>query len=165
MDASPYSIRRATAEDLVAIVQLDAESNPHPWGKGLIEDALASRENWLIYHQESHHVCGWLTASVVFDQSELELIVVDQKMRRQGLAQRLLSAWIEAAKAKKVSEYLLEVRESNLGAIALYEKMGFECVGKRKNYYPTEQGREAACLFTLTLGKALSAKHEKGNQS
>jgi ribosomal-protein-alanine N-acetyltransferase len=44
------------------------------------------------------------------------------------------------------------VRESNLGAIYLYKKFGFEPVGLRKNYYPTEDGGfEHALLMNLTL--------------
>ena len=153
------SIRPAVASDLPAIIQLDALSNPHPWGENLVADALQNRKNWIIESVGSTTpiALGWLTASVVLDQSELELIVIDSSMRRQGLARRLMMVWSETVAQQDVSELLLEVRESNLGAIALYESLGFELVGRRKNYYQiekkghTEQGREAACLFTKIL--------------
>ncbi|PYF79502.1 MULTISPECIES: GNAT family N-acetyltransferase [Marinomonas] len=147
------SIRPAVLSDLPAIIQLDALSNPHPWGEKLVADALHSRENWIIESVGSTPLValGWLTASVVLDQSELELIVIDSSMRRQGLARRLMMVWSETVAQQDVSELLLEVRESNLGAISLYESLGFEQVGRRKNYYQTEQGREAACLFTRIL--------------
>lgn len=153
------SIRPAVASDLPAIIQLDALSNPHPWGEGLIADALQSRKNWIIESVglAPQVALGWLTASVVLDQSELELIVIDSSMRRQGLARRLIMVWSETVAQQDVCELLLEVRESNVGAISLYESLGFELVGRRKNYYQidkkdqTEQGREAACLFTKIL--------------
>jgi len=150
-------IRQALASDLPSIVRLDALSNPHPWGEGLVTDALQTRQNWVLeYVNESvnsatNNVLGWLTASLVFDQSELELIVIDSAVRRQGLARELMIGWLKAAAQQGASELLLEVRESNLAAISLYQSLGFELVGRRKNYYHTEQGHEAACLFTLKI--------------
>ena len=150
-------VRLALESDFPSIVRLDALSNPHPWGESLIADALQSRKNWVIESAESvldtepSHVLAWLTASQTFDQSELELILVDVAVRRQGLAKKLMTTWLESFSKGDVTEYLLEVRESNLGAIGLYESLGFELVGRRKNYYKTEQGHEAACLFTLAV--------------
>ncbi|MGB0782534.1 MAG: GNAT family N-acetyltransferase [Marinomonas sp.] len=152
-------MRLATESDLPAITQLDALSNPYPWGRGLIADALQTRKNWVVELGDATQksLVGWLTASVVLDQSELELIVVDCSVRRQGLARKLMMSWLESSAQQAVCECLLEVRESNEAAIALYESLGFEQVGRRKNYYQidkkgqTEQGREAACLFTLTI--------------
>lgn len=155
-----YSIRSAIESDLAAISSLDANSNPHPWGANLIKDALITRQNWIIEtcnEQGTMRVTAWLTASILFDQSELELIVVDHTMRRQGLARRLITHWLDCLKEQNtikeqaVSECLLEVRESNVGAISLYESLGFELVGLRKNYYQSEQGPEAALLFTTTI--------------
>ncbi|MBJ7537989.1 GNAT family N-acetyltransferase [Marinomonas transparens] len=148
-------IRPATEHDLLAIIQLDGLSNPYPWGKALVADALITRKNWVIESEGEGQVslAGWLTASVLFDQSELELIVVAQKMRRQGLAKKLMVTWLHAVAEQGVCEYLLEVRESNLGAINLYQSLGFELVGHRKNYYQTEGGHEAACLFNLKLNE------------
>lgn len=149
-----FTVRPAISHDLAAIVQLDQGSNPYPWSETLIEEALESRSNWVVETnamQGETKIVAWLTASLLLEQSELELIVVDQEMRRQGLAKQLLATWTEQMAVKGVLEYLLEVRESNLGAIHLYRSLGFAEVGRRKNYYATEQGKEAACLFTLTI--------------
>ncbi|NVK27955.1 ribosomal-protein-alanine N-acetyltransferase [Marinomonas sp. CT5] len=147
------SIRLANESDLLFLIQLDALSNPYPWGEGLLEEALQTRQNWVVELGDATQksIVGWLTASVVLDQSELELIVIDSSVRRQGLARQLMIAWLNASKQQGVNELLLEVRESNVGAIALYESLGFTQVGCRKNYYQTEQGFEAACLFTLSI--------------
>jgi ribosomal-protein-alanine N-acetyltransferase len=160
-------IRQALASDLPSIIRLDALSNPYPWGEALVVDALQTRRNWVIEsvsesvnasaNSLADNVLGWLTASAIFDQSELELIVIDSAVRRQGLARKLMIVWLEAAAQQGACELLLEVRESNLGAISLYESLGFELVGRRKNYYQIakkgqiEQGHEAACLFTLKM--------------
>lgn len=151
-------IRPAYADsDFTEIARLDAISNPHPWGEPLILDALKTRKNWLVEvankesQQTEDQVLGWLTASQWGDQSELELIVVSKAARRQGLAKKLMNAWLDFAQQEGVAECLLEVRESNIGAIRLYESLGFVLVGRRKNYYRTEQGRESACLFSLKI--------------
>jgi ribosomal-protein-alanine N-acetyltransferase len=160
-------IRQALASDLPSIIRLDALSNPYPWGEALVVDALQTRRNWVIEsvsesvnasaNSPADNVLGWLTASAIFDQSELELIVIDSAVRRQGLARKLMIVWLEAAAQQGACELLLEVRESNIGAISLYESLGFELVGRRKNYYQIEkkgqieQGHEAACLFTLKM--------------
>lgn len=160
VNSSSHRIRSASIEDLEAIISLNMDSNPHPWGKNLIKDALMTRQNWIIEsydEQGSITVSAWLTASVLFEQSELELIVVGRAFRRQGLAKKLMMHWFDAIKLQNigreqpVSECLLEVRESNLGAIALYKSFGFELMGRRKNYYQSEQGNEAALLFNLTI--------------
>ncbi len=160
-------IRQALASDSPSIIRLDALSNPYPWGEALVVDALQTRRNWVIEsvsesvnasaNSPADNVLGWLTASAIFDQSELELIVIDSAVRRQGLARKLMIVWLEAAAQQGACELLLEVRESNIGAISLYESLGFELVGRRKNYYQIEkkgqieQGHEAACLFTLKM--------------
>ncbi|MFT2098597.1 GNAT family N-acetyltransferase [Marinomonas sp. 2405UD66-6] len=151
-------VRPACADsDLPEIARLDALSNPHPWGESLVLDALKTRKNWLVEtadkesETDENQTLGWLTASQWGDQSELELVVVSKAARRQGLAKKLMNEWLDFAKQEGVTECLLEVRESNVGAISLYESLGFELVGRRKNYYQTEQGRESACLFTLKI--------------
>jgi len=150
-----YSYRPSAETDLADILLLDQVANPHPWGQASIEQNLKpeqKRLNWLVLDQ-NQQVCGWLTASNVLDESELELIIVSPHMRRQGLAQGLIQAWLNHIKSIAVNLCMLEVRESNLAARHLYEKLGFIEVGQRKNYYPTELGKEAAILMNLTLSK------------
>ena len=146
-------IRLAKAEDASAVVALDRQANPHPWGEKLIMDAFDSRQSWVVQAPESGEIVAWLCASQLYDQAELELILVAQSVRRQGIARQLMNAWLQALQEQKVAECLLEVRESNAGAIGLYESLGFAQVGHRKNYYKTLQGRETACLYTLLLNE------------
>lgn len=150
-----YSYRLSGEADVADIRLLDQVANPHPWGDALIAQNLhpgQKRLNYVVLDQ-NQNLCGWLTASNVLDESELELIVVSPHVRRQGLAQGLTQAWLNHIKMIPVNLCMLEVRESNLAARRLYEKLGFIEVGRRKNYYPTELGKEAAILMNLTLSK------------
>ncbi|SBT16080.1 Mycothiol acetyltransferase [Marinomonas gallaica] len=147
-----YVLREATLSDAEAICALERSSDPHPWSDSLIREALQSRQSWVLACTEKPHLVGWLTASVLFDQSELELVVTDASRRRQGLGKRLVQQWLAWAREQECVEGLLEVRESNQGAIALYQQFGFEQVGSRKNYYPlAEGGHEHAVLMTCKL--------------
>ncbi|KZN13822.1 GNAT family N-acetyltransferase [Marinomonas sp. TW1] len=147
---STYMIRPAVESDVLGLEHLDKHSNPHPWGPTLVADALEVRINWVMCQAQSPStILAWLTASRCVDQSELELILVDSSVRRQGIAKQLVGHWLDSLNQQGVAEFLLEVRESNLAAMHLYEALGFELVGRRKHYYQTETGREAACLYTL----------------
>ncbi|WP_191602132.1 ribosomal protein S18-alanine N-acetyltransferase [Marinomonas algicola] len=128
-------IRKALVEDLNGIDVLDKASNENPWGKKLIKDALESRSNWVIADDKEQSIFAWLTASVVLDESELELIVVHPECRRLGYAKQLIEQWFDEMMGRHVSQFILEVRESNLPAISLYQNVGFVPVGLRKNYY------------------------------
>ena len=61
----------------------------------------------------------------------------------QGIAEKLINSLVEELKKRGIHALLLEVRASNAPAIALYEKLGFQQVGLRKNYYrnPKEDAR------------------------
>lgn len=145
-------LREADQSDAQAINVLVQASDPHPWNVSMITDALQSRQNWVLECSNTQSLVGWLTATVLFEQSELELIVTDQAWRRRGLAGKLLLHWFAWAKCLGCEDALLEVRASNVGAIKLYEKFGFEEVGIRKNYYPMiEGGFESAILMTHKL--------------
>lgn len=147
-----YTLRNATVHDAAKIYALVLAADPHPWSMGLIEEALQTRQNWVIECSDSGELIGWLTASALFDQSELELIVTRLDWRRRGLAKRLLTIWFDWALAQNCDEALLEVRASNHGAIRLYTALGFERVGERKHYYPMpEGGFESALLMTRKL--------------
>ncbi|TDO95514.1 GNAT family N-acetyltransferase [Marinomonas balearica] len=148
-----YSIRTAKISDLVAIVDLNNSSNPYPWSERLIEESLNARTSWVLQSDSARPdaLTAWLVASNVCGQSELELILVAKDERRKGYAEALLLAWRNWADELKHDELLLEVRESNVAAIELYYKIGFEEVGRRKNYYTHSSGKEAACLMSLFL--------------
>ena len=68
-----------------------------------------------------------------------------------GLGQRLLEHMLDIAKKRHVGTVFLEVRPSNNGAIALYDKIGFNQIGTRRDYYPAKLGREDAIIFAISL--------------
>ena len=80
-------------------------------------------------------IAGFLVARAVEHQAEILNLSVDPAKRRAGGASALLQAAIAELRQRQVRRAFLEVRESNLAAIAFYGKHGFVATGKRPNYY------------------------------
>ena len=141
MSVRPVDIRRGVLGDLAAMVALDrsSESAPH-WSEQAYRVALLGQDGRCLFVADDSGVCGFVVGSVVAGAAELESVVVTMERRRRGLGRQLVKAvmaWARTAAAQSIS---LEVRASSLGAIALYQSLGFRAVARRKGYYamPTE---------------------------
>ena len=75
--------------------------------------------------------CFW----AILDEAHITLLGIHPQYQRQGLGQLLLTALLDRSKSIQMARATLEVRASNHGAIHLYEKFGFQTVGRRKKYY------------------------------
>lgn len=69
------------------------------------------------------------------DEADLEIVLVAKERRRQGLGGALMDALMAECAARELKKLFLEVRESNLPAVSLYKKYGFEKISQRKKYY------------------------------
>lgn len=113
----------------------------------MFKPGAAERILWVI--EDDSKLQAFLVARFSAEECELENLVVAETQRRRGLASELLLALIASAREHNLERILLEVRESNEGARALYEKFGFRENGKRNAYY--RQPPEDAILLALTL--------------
>jgi [ribosomal protein S18]-alanine N-acetyltransferase len=75
--------------------------------------------------------CFW----AILDEAHITLLGIHPQYQCEGLGQLLLGALLDRAREIEMARATLEVRDSNYGAIHLYEKFGFETVGRRKKYY------------------------------
>lgn len=113
----------------------------------VFQPAAPERHLWVI--EDDGKLQAFLVARFSAAECELENLVVAEAQRRRGLASELLLSLIGSARERKLERVLLEVRESNQAARALYGKLGFQENGRRKTYY--RQPSEAAILLTLFL--------------
>ncbi len=90
--------------------------------------------------------CMW---SIV-DEAHITLLGIHPQYQRQGLGMLMLNSLLQEAKKRKLHHATLEVKTSNIKAIQLYEKFGFQVAGTRKNYYP-KTGDDAAILWLNRL--------------
>ena len=147
-------VRPARAADAPRLTTIEAEANPNPWSAARLSELCqaepaSSSRGWV--YEENDETCGFAFTQQVLDEVTLLNIAVASACRRRGLGASLLRAVLAEARASGATRCLLEVRRSNLPAIALYEGMGFALDGVREGYYRGEQGPEDAHLMSLEL--------------
>ena len=148
-------IRLAAPADIPAMMQLEALcSSAAHWSREqydrIFEAEGPRRAAWVVEAEgTTPSLYGFLVAQEVAGEWEIENIVVQEQMRRQRLATRLVVELQEAAHTERASAIFLEVRASNRGARAFYEGCGFLPNGRRPRYY--SQPDEDAITYRLTL--------------
>ena len=122
------------------IAALERECFSTPWSKAMLTEVLFdSQASFIVAESEDGGVLGYAGLQVVLDEGYIDNIAVEPNARRHGVADELLDVFCRFGEAN-LAFLTLEVRASNVPAIALYRKHGFEEAGRRKNYYtkPTE---------------------------
>ncbi|UAW97936.1 ribosomal protein S18-alanine N-acetyltransferase [Halopseudomonas nanhaiensis] len=136
--------------DVDAVLKVEYAAFSHPWTRGIFLDCIRSGyECWLLCVGDQQVGHGVLTAAA--GESHLLNITVKPENQGDGLGARLLTHLIQRAKERGAEVTFLEVRESNLAANHLYERFGFNEIGRRKNYYPAVGGREDALVMAYSL--------------
>ena len=135
------TVRRATIEDAKEIFAIEMECFSIPWSLDSIETELLNEDKKLYYViEDANGVVGYAGAWLVYDEGQITNIAIRPSARRQGFGAKLTSALIEECFKRGMHEIFLEVRISNLAALAMYRNLGFSVKGIRKEYYsePTE---------------------------
>jgi ribosomal-protein-alanine N-acetyltransferase len=143
------NFRRMTEADLDAVLKIEYAAFSHPWTRGIFLDGLKSYEIWLMFEGEQQ--VGHGVINVIIDEAHLLNITVKPESQGRGLGLRLLEELMKRAYAMNGRECFLEVRASNQSAYRLYERYGFNEIGRRRDYYPVAGGREDALVMACTL--------------
>jgi ribosomal-protein-alanine N-acetyltransferase len=132
-------IRLAETADVEAIADLEAESFPADyWPAGYLREGVEGLLHGAVLHvavDEDGVIVGHAITSIVFEIAELQRISVTPALRRRGVAGELLAAVRDEATRQGAERLLLEVRETNTGALAFYERAGFVEIDRRPRYY------------------------------
>lgn len=138
-------IRLMQAADVAAVAKIEKSAQSHPWTLKQFEDAVTAYQSTVI--EQQGQVLGFCILQPVLDEANLLLMAIDPAQQGQGLGYQLLDASVAMLKNNPV-QIFLEVRETNIAAIKLYEKSGFHQIDLRKNYYPGSNGtREHAIIM------------------
>jgi ribosomal-protein-alanine N-acetyltransferase len=141
--------------DLDAIMQIEPTIYSHPWTRGNFSDSLNCGYNaWVLQDKiqaDKSEIIGYALMMLVMDEAHLLNLSISKHRQKQGLGRQLLEHMIHIAKRHKSANMFLEVRASNISAIALYENIGFNEMAIRRGYYPSHDGREDAVLMGLAL--------------
>ena len=141
-------IRKACIEDSDNIALLEAEAFEEPLTAEGVTRAVLDEHVCVNIAEVDGMFAGYCIIHHAADEAELSTIAVDKRYRGQRIAQNLLENAIK--ENNLIKNLFLEVRDSNRSAQALYTRMGFEEVGRRKAFYknPVEDAR----LLTLHIG-------------
>ena len=151
---SEVAFRAMTPAALEAVAALTHRADPFGWTLRNFSDAHASG-NTLTVLTVDGVTSGIAAVMHVLDESELLEIAVQPAMQGRGYGKALLAQAIALARRNGAVRMFLEVRESNARARKMYTSFGFEETGRRRNYYPTENGREDAILMTAQFSRSV----------
>jgi ribosomal-protein-alanine N-acetyltransferase len=146
------TIRPAKKSDLKVICSNEQKAYQHPWSNNLLQESLVGKYCCFVMLMDEINI-GHLVCQNVVDEVHLHNVCVLPQHQGKGLGKRWLE-YLHLYSNELESKYiLLEVRESNIVAKLLYEKMGYREIGFRKNYYKTDNSFENAIVMKLTLLK------------
>ena len=148
---SSFLIRPMEEQDVPQVAALDEICFSVPWSEkslaGELDNELA---DWLIC-QIDGAVVGYVGAQTVLDEADLMNLAVSPDARRKGIAQALLKALMARLYDRGARSLTLDARVGNVPALSLYGRLGFQVVGRRKNYY--EKPQEDAFILRRSLGE------------
>jgi [ribosomal protein S18]-alanine N-acetyltransferase len=153
-DAVEVRIREMVAADLDRVIAIERASFTTPWTLDTFQGLLRRADADLFVAQVADGpaavdgsavadgaavadgpVVAYAAVWMVVDQAELGDIAVAKEWRGRGIAKQLMDKVLDHVGRRGVREIFLEVRPSNHEARRLYERYGFEAIGRRKNYY------------------------------
>lgn len=133
----------------INVAEIEKACFSKPWSLKSIESELNNECGHFYVAECNEDVVGYCGMHIAVDECYVANIAVLPQYRGNGLGKQLTSHLIETAKNKNCAFISLEVRPSNIIAVELYKKLGFETVGRRKNFYssPTEDGLIMTLFF------------------
>ena len=133
-----YFIRRMKEDDLPAVQAIEGLSFSNPWSdntfRGEIQNTPVSSP-LVVVRRPGEEVVGYIIYWQIRDDVQVNNIAVHPECRGLGLGEAMMRFAIAKVRTAGAEFMTLEVRQSNVAAVALYKKLGFEILGTRKNYY------------------------------
>lgn len=105
------------------------------WNYNVFRSELENGNSKYLVAKENNKIVGFAGIIPVLDEADISNVVIHKNFRNQKIGSYLLQGLIDLAKSLNLKIINLEVRESNIVAIKLYKKYGFDVCGLRKNYY------------------------------
>ena len=146
-----YQITPMTSAHLDQVEALEKICFPEdPWSRQIFKESLENPNSTnLVVQSADGAVRAFLIFTAVADEGNIDDIAVHPDFRRQGIAAALLERFRQTAMEQGLAFLTLEVRPSNRAAVELYRKMGYQEIGRRKNYYLSP--KEDAIIMKLEL--------------
>lgn len=147
---SEFELRPMTEADLPAVMAIENSIYAFPWTLGNFRDSLAAHYACWIYLRDGEMI-GYAVLMQAADEAHLLNLSIARACQGKGYGSLLLQRVCAAAQARGAHLIFLEVRPSNAAGLRLYERHGFQLIGRRREYYPARSGREDALIYSLPL--------------
>ena len=145
------SLRPMRDGDLDEIMRIEVRAYPFPWTLGIFRDCMRADYPMWVQEQDGA-IVGYGVLSIAADEAHVLNLCTAPGHEGQGLGQRMLQALLRIARGHGAQRVFLEVRPSNPRAIKLYDRSGFNEIGRRPRYYPAaNNGREDAIVMAMEL--------------
>lgn len=150
---TPLALARLADVDQIARMSRDLieDGLQWTWTPRRVAASVRRRDALVVVARAGERIAGFAIMRYGDDDAHLDLLAVDRDYRQRGFGRRLME-WLEKpALVAGMTAVFLEVRESNRGARAFYERLGYRTLGRVAAYY---QGRESAIRMGSELGVA-----------
>lgn len=145
-------IREMHPDDLEQVIRIEHEIFLFPWSIVNFSDSIKAGYHCRVLVQPNRDlVMGYGILMTGPGEAHVLTLGVGAAWQSQGLGRKMLRHLIELSRKHQAEFVLLDVRESNTGAINLYQRLGFQQIAVRKGYYPAMCGREDALVMKLEL--------------
>ena len=141
-------IRAMEADDFDRVAKIEQSVFSLPWSKKSIQEAAQTESNIYLVCLEDGQIAGYCGVWTVFGEGNITNVCVAPEFRQRGVAYALLKEMERIGVEREITIYFLEVRESNVHARHLYEKLGYQEIGMRKHFY--ERPVENAIVMSKT---------------
>jgi ribosomal-protein-alanine N-acetyltransferase len=145
MTADALDIRRLTYADLPQLIAIERRAFPTPWSMAMFVLELSKPAGVCLAALRGGEMVGYLICSRYDTVWHIMNVAVDPIERRKGIATAMLTDLLRRIDSP-TARFTLEVRESNHGAIELYERFGFRAAGRRRRYYQ-DNGEDAVVMW------------------
>lgn len=138
LSKNPFYLRRMKEEDLPYVLEIEQVSFPNPWHKmTFIGEILNHPISFplVVVHGVQKRVMGYIIFWHIHDDVQINNIAVHPDFRRMGIGEAVVNMVLSKVRMEGARFVTLEVRPSNFAARALYNKLGFEVLGIKENYY------------------------------
>ncbi len=143
-------IRRMTEADLAEVCEIENETFSDPWSEEDFRNSLQDDKNDYLVAEIDGIIAGYCGFWGVVGEGDIFNVAVKKEYRRQRIGETMLKALIEKGVTRGITSFTLEVRISNEPAIRLYEALGFERAGIRKDFY-TKPKEDAVIMWLNTI--------------
>jgi ribosomal-protein-alanine N-acetyltransferase len=137
-------------EDLAEVVKIENRCHLTPWTNKNFIDSYDAKNLFKVLKNEND-IIGYYIALFALDECELLNITITSELQKKGFGELMLKDLFSECREVNIVNIFLEVRKSNLLAIRLYKKNGFNEIGIRNNYYQNKDGKEDAILMGLAV--------------